>query len=866
MSAAHAIITDTAPKVALMSPLSDEDEDDDDICPVCESECTCHNRSNNAAPAPPRTISSTHSSNPSSSSSVPPTLKIKLTLPSNLKFRSNLDALQKPKTSDRPTPYVSESHHNDVAELPQHPVASGSGHLPSRRLGRPPKTNSHPHASTVSDTNQKVYVHGPSARPTLRPSAARAPAKPKRKVSGSAAFRGRGDGPRVRARGKAFLNAPRKSFAQMVAEDSDSLEEVSDIFPTFVSAASISSRRTSSSDSSSSDLTDLSDPSSDSDEDTLSARTRRQKTKSKQDMFNDDGSRKRRDQVNRWEIRTRTKSVGPDGKEGESGEASSEDDGVVAEGEDSDETDSDEDEDEAEGEADAENEGLMEVEEDEAELSGDGKLGVSFGGVAWSEDEEESSFDADLFFANLEGSSDSDSAPTPRLAAQVSDGDSDVDNTVSFSADEDDALFLMDVDPSTHVRRDHGGFEFGVALGGLSAAWDDPFAISYTVDKSDEEMSVDGSDDSDTVDDGMLEDSGAMLEETEGETTEDELVDANGLPNSRAMMLFKWPTTVSTVSTVDPLSTMSPRNHFSPPVDAPQSVRIALASFTAHSGSPLPTPAEILAGKISMDDYDEMDHKLYVRSKRAVMGEFVPVGEAATRAFAVVNGSGTEAASTPFPRTRVHRVPRSSAIDDISTTNDDNGSPIRRRTQQTTSDLQLVSSDDGGPHSQTQTSEASSADAIDLDDVLDAAFLGAESPTLSLGRLADYTPKFTATGDRMRDESLSRWDRIPVATFRQTRETATLDNAGSDTMNTPMGGRTLMNDTKAKGHSKASNRKHSKAHANKFIVSPVILPTPDGNVKTSSQATSASPPPLPKLEVSGVVVVAATAQFRRLRF
>ncbi|KAK7687966.1 hypothetical protein QCA50_009185 [Cerrena zonata] len=252
------------------------------------------------------------------------------------------------------------------------------------------------------------------------------------------------------------------------------------------------------------------------------------------------------------------------------------------------EEDEDEDEEDAEvvADADVEGEGLLasagepdEIDEDES-LTGDGKLGVSFGGVptGWSEeDDEESSFDADLFFANLEESSDSDDSP--HVLHDAADSD-------TLSADERDALLLMDVDSSTHIRRSNSDLEFGVSLHGLSFGWEgilsrtDPTSLDvdlgvtteYDVDMTASSDVESTGDDTTTI----LEDPGIILDETDGETTEDELVDANGLPNPRAMMLFQWPTTVPvTNQSINPMSTMSSSTssshsgtNFSPPLDA----------------------------------------------------------------------------------------------------------------------------------------------------------------------------------------------------------------------------------------------------------------------------------------------------------
>lgn len=137
----------------------------------------------------------------------------------------------------------------------------------------------------------------------------------------------------------------------------------------------------------------------------------------------------------------------------------------------------------------------------------------------------------------------------------------------------------------------------------------------------------------------------------------------------------------------------------------------------------------------------------------------------------------------------------------------------------------------------------SSADPIDLDDVLDATFLGTESPTFTLERLVELPSRLASADLGLHLQSLSRWDRIPVAAFRQTQETATLETAGSDsTMNTPMGSRTLLGDGKSRGthKGKSSQRKPAKQQLHKFMVSPVLFPTQDVSPKTPTLSAGSS--------------------------
>lgn len=85
---------------------------------------------------------------------------------------------------------------------------------------------------------------------------------------------------------------------------------------------------------------------------------------------------------------------------------------------------------------------------------------------------------------------------------------------------------------------------------------------------------------------------------------------------------------------------------------------------------------------------------------------------------------------------------------------------------------------------------------------------------------------------------LNRWDRIPVGTFRRTRETSLAESTpGSDSGLAnlyPAISALLNNDMlgtpKSKGASRKPSRKHSKSGASStLVISPVLLPVRDGD-------------------------------------
>ncbi|KAI0924013.1 hypothetical protein AcV5_009385 [Taiwanofungus camphoratus] len=885
MSPSH---TNTVGAVTGANLLSPED-DDDDICPVCESECTCQNRVNPtqsgrdsalvpSAPSISISNASATSASPAQTTGLQ-TLKIKFTLPSNLKFRKqpnadhqvhNANITQNGVRLDVSSPEATQSLASSVPtginSMPQHLALGILDPTAPKRRGRPSKAvvaareaakaalaeaqpasggdtgQSHDAAQLPSGhvgksvTPLRTLVNAKQAANYDVTKQKPAPAKNAQKSK---------DRITTVRKGGSTKNLVKNAVAHLpLADFSDDAH--SDRFPTFVSAASTSTH-SSSSESSESEL-ELSslDSEIEAEEINFLIRGDRAKTLTRQQLANE-GEPGRYDHAstNNWEIRPRKKSVGLEGDaDSDSGNTSDDEDGLSE--------DSDKD-DEEDMEADTEGDGPVKSEFDETSS----RFGVSFGGdrTGWSDDEE-SSFDADLFFANLDGSSDSDSSSAELHGDEDGDSISDMDLSASLSADEEDALLLMDVDPSVQVRRRDGEYEFGLELDGLSFGWDqalfasnrprDIFDVDFDLRTMNadiemraarEECSSDTEDQSATMDE-------MLLEESDGETTEDELVDSNGLPNPRAMMLFRWP---STVSAINPLSTMSPPP---PPAlpNASESVRIALASFPAHQSSPLPTPADILAGKISMDDLEdiEMDKGAttpYVVNQRSrggvpAMGEFVTSPQT-MQGSAVIDGKGASIPS-PFPRTKVPNK-RHRPTTEQSSNGSTSAAELPSDSVQSAS---LQSSDETLTQSQKQPSEMSPTDAIDLDDVLDSSFLDSSPVHRDHDVQEQEQAVATPTGTHIR--SLSRWDRIPMAAFRRTREAAigtNIEGSASDTGLSVYGGMSAMIGSPMFVHSKSNDKKSGSAKKrskvkgpNSVIISPVLIPTRDGDRTPTSSS------------------------------
>jgi hypothetical protein len=240
-------------------------------------------------------------------------------------------------------------------------------------------------------------------------------------------------------------------------------------------------------------------------------------------------------------------------------------------------------------ETDDEAEDVEEAEGDDDEDEDEGDVGPergSYVGIAtgWSEDEE-SSFDADLFFAVL---SDSDSGPEITTfpnqdAAATEDDSSDIgpsvlaqgtfeitegwDGSVIFTNGLQDGQGLLDWD-----------FEANAAQLLIEAS-----TMSESNSGSDIRMAESEGEMGDSEDetDGLEE-----VESNDGDSTEEELVDNSGLPTTRAMRLFRPP--VTPFYAINPLSTMNlgPRVREGPPNQSP-------------------LPSDILAGREFGDEDDD---------------------------------------------------------------------------------------------------------------------------------------------------------------------------------------------------------------------------------------------------------------------
>ncbi|KAF8557734.1 hypothetical protein OG21DRAFT_1504991 [Imleria badia] len=815
--------------------LSPDDDEDNDICPVCDGDCTCNNR---PRPLLPPSISdgsarfvATPIASSVSSGHAPGAqpLKIKLTVPPSIqnKARSLASAPKKSRIENSPAAsngVASSSsvpfHLTSASSTAGHGLHNSSDAVGQKRRGRPPKavaiardgtTNavsdrkihgnevntlpqSQSHLSSRAYTQRSVTSR--ATRPQLQTSKSNLAAS--RQTSKSQA---KGTIARRSASAKKkqdFLSDLTDSDLQPsidTTRDDDGDDASPGRFPTFVSADGLTSEASDSSDSESdSDTSGFGSDSSLAAEEEkyiVAEQRRHDKARIRRELLGDDVPNYK-DSNNDWVIRPRKKSVGLSD--------------VDMEGDTDDITEEDGDKDEE-----------MEEEEDEEDGEADGQASRVYTGLAtgWSDDEE-SSFDADLFFANLtdtssdDGSSDSDgshlhdSATDPLANSVTSLRSVDFEVTEAWDGQ---VVF-------TNGSNDgHGALDLAFEANAAQLLASDSASISHD---SDVEMRTsDGAE-------GNSDDGHSELGASDGETTEEELVDEQGLPTSRAMRLFRWPTSVSSIN---PMSTVSP--NVSP---APFSRRHPSSTVLES-----PCPADILAGNVFWEETDQSQQdsaegsaggspRPIVRDGMPIMGQFSLEGNIPQKT-AVLTGANKDVPS-PYPRLGHRRRGFSSSAGSFSSMD------LRGRTARLSIYSSLPPPSDE-PSSETPP-DISLGEPIKLDDVLDSTFLDSE-PELGMLTIPD------SEDERRLAQSLSRWDRVPVGAFRITRESAasTSDVPTSPGWNSEPA--KPVPEVRSYGNALKSSPLHAMLWNDKssvkenprkskgVIISPVLLPVRDGD-------------------------------------
>ena len=647
-----------------------DDDDDTDICPVCDGQCTCRLELDvNSQPTPP--------------APPVPSLKIKFTLPQNL-----------------------------IVKRQQVPLSDAYTN-PLKKRGRPPK-----HTLTLPEKPQKDTAKINKVRQTLK---ARAAAISKKVVK-----------------------------RRRIAVESDQDESYSS-------------------------------------EGTFDTSYKH---------YQDDPQLIKRSPTHDWIIRPREKSVG--GSDAEQMDVDTDTDDQAHNQNNQDDEDED-DEDEPDG---------LGVEEDDEDTDGRHRyVGLATG---WSSEDEESSFDADLFFANLSDSSScsgSSSTSTRRRCHSCTPGGIDADQSSSTSESPSKTALPFEVTENWdgHLIFTNGlvgdaesrgivDNDFEKRFADDSGADDDqlnyhPPSIAQAPESSDTDMfSISD------VDAGYEEDRG---EADEGDTTDEELVGDDSLPNEQAMRLFTLPMPISMgISAINPMSIVSPvgfekrgrRKGMS--VDEDHEER-EIWKRRLRSG---PRAADILAGKTvfwedeSGDGYASSSSNSMVRSSKGKQrafspssptsyishprqnhvpntprrGLFVPTGE--TRQAVI--GDDRKGIDVPSPHPRFYGTVTTPGGDEYDT---GNSTPYPCPTEVEVNDLACI---------------------VELDDVLEASFLDDSMDRECEASLAS-TSGSTSGGVELEDPSsnlttattisstaaveasnkhLTRWDVISIGAFRQTRE------------------------------------------------------------------------------------------------
>ncbi|KAK7056193.1 hypothetical protein VNI00_002745 [Paramarasmius palmivorus] len=677
---------------------ADTDESDF-LCPVCPGDiCLCASSSTQPTPS----TSTAHTT------FVPQLPKLKIKLPPKPKIPSGLP----PDLPDRslvPTP----------TQQPQ----------PKRR-GRPPK-------------------NGISAQP--RPSTKQRPKPPPRKLVPQKKSK---DGikkkptavKRKRLESSDDESSDLTDIDQFYNEDRGHAHEndaaSSSQFPTFLS--SISSVTSSSSDSDSSSLSGFeTDSSIEAEEEHYIIAEERARIR--RELLGEETLQKRRD--NNWVIRPRKRSVGTPSD-------------VDMEGDSDGTEDSDEDEDAQDDEQDDED-------EDEDQDESDSRLGAGYVGFAtgWS-DGDESSFDAELFFANLSSGSDSDGSSTQGDDDGVDGDQSDLDALAEAAASIIPHLRQTITDMPFDVAEGWDGqIVFTNGLGEAQSTVSLDVQFPSFVPETSASPSADGDGDVDMLstdadpDEEGYEQDVDTVGEGDGDTTDEELVGEDDLPNARAMQLFNTPFT--SVSYINPMSTMSPT---------------ASPAYSRPGFRDSPKPADILAGRVQWDsdDHDEFADNSD-RRPSSQSGPKQGVFEIIEKTRQAVIDDQHKDIPSPHPRFkgRHNRLAVSqSGFEDL----------LRRSLQP----LRTASLPPSTRFS-LQTSSASDValtspdlpptDTIDLDDVLDASFLGGdetqdEDDSKMDGVESSATDSATESDTRKHIKNLNRWDIISVGAFRKTREAA----------------------------------------------------------------------------------------------
>lgn len=660
-------------------PMPPMDDDDDYICLTCETECTCPNRlrgpaqvtSTPAAPssmtghAPPHptTIAAPKPSEGDASppASTHPSLKIKLTLrpPTHSPHASAVNARpKKKKNSDGRLTTDSLASIDPSSSTSAQALAAGHGAplnvdgiLPKKR-GRPTKAliaardaakGSSPAEARHSGADTDLSVEGGAISRQFKqvtsqksgPSKGITTKKGKKLHGAAAASKARADLRRAQQHKRkdkrvqkqtSVMDYESSELSELDDEEGDEIDSLG--LPTFISAFSSSSNSSSS------------ESESDSEADSAERFPHNVNSGPKQPLGHDHTQRKR---VPNRVSRPRKKNSGEDN------------------------TDAD---------VDADSDAEDEEDEADADANDEDADGLRYAGIAtgWTDDEE-SSFDADLFFANLSDSTvdgtedeamgDEDTSDEARHHnAQLStSATSDFARLSEFAAAGFLAPFaelentfgngwdqpllstglrdMLDLGMSGESRGDALGAAFEFSMPGI----DDGDAMMAT---SEEEEAV-AMFDNDAVQDPDEEVVEIFEDSDGGETTEDEYVDMDGIATPRNLVLLRFP---ASLGAIDPMSTVNS------PVRGSANRGRSKSLATPVKGRIKKTlkPHEILSGKGYHSSDEKQRPSLRVTIAPA-MGSFATeTMEKTKRVVLAGSGSTVSGAIVPSPYPAIRRL------------------------------------------------------------------------------------------------------------------------------------------------------------------------------------------------------------------
>ncbi|KZT37953.1 hypothetical protein SISSUDRAFT_1129230 [Sistotremastrum suecicum HHB10207 ss-3] len=735
------------PSGSYILAMQSQNEEDDDICPVCESECTCDNKAGSSAavanPQPPKALAV-----------LPPQpLKIRLTIPSKPSSVTPNPVKRKPKPHASTTSASAHAGGQDIHtpissspfSAPGQPLIPSSGPTDQpKKRGRPPKVRPEQRKAPAPESE---YI--PRGRAQHRPLTTK-----KGQLKSTTK---RGTPVNAPTRNKKIIN---HSLLSATSEsDTESLGAQSTTFPTFVSAISDTDGPDDDSTSELSSLGDSGDDSSLEAEETMHIAQEENASLEKARVLREImGEQPKFDRTSRkdWEIRPR--------KRGSGGLSESD----VAMDSDTD-TEEDDDEEEEEADADDEDPDPDQIVPDETDLL--------VGGYGWSDSEND---DIELYYSAIwdsepDGSvTAGDQADQEDLLEDVTDEEAEAEMRI-MSLEEAAATSILS--PFTGVDllklETYENPTFSIdkdwpterdllenqkhAMGRLEIDFEKNAFAARKALRSHEvcESSRDPSPEKEiraTSDDEMDTD--------DGETTDEDVTALRALQTPSGVLLYRLPT--PPLSTVDPQSTVSP---IAPTVKLAhkRKLRTRLTSIAES-----PKPADLLKkrGSVVMDQAESPDDlaSLDGRSsslssvfRHPPMGAFASDAEPSTT-HVVIDGKNKDIPS-PFPRVqRLRRGSDSSRGRKRSASRSDAGSQRSKRFCQSPASRRSPSND---TRSQRSTPEPTHAEQITLDDVLDCSLMDSDPI---------QPPAGTTESENGRPFlNLNRWEKIPMGTFRRTR-------------------------------------------------------------------------------------------------